>query len=105
MVSPSNSLQGAMVGSQLDIQCTAEITFSGVEPNSVIFMWLGPERISIMNDSRINISPTDTSNNTYTSTLKFSYLMETDEGAYTCRVMILKTTIESTDLELSGLEG
>ena len=42
-----------------------------------------------MNDSRVTITPTTSSGNTYTSSLQFAYMMEGDEGFYDCIVMIL----------------
>ena len=54
--------------------------------------WMGPGGESIANDSRVTISPTTSSGNNYTSSLQFTYLMEGDEGMYTCNVMILNST-------------
>ena len=79
-----------MVGSPQDIQCMVS-TVSGVELNSVMISWMGPGGESITNDSRVTISPTTSSGNNYTSSLQFTYLMEGDEGMYTCNVMILET--------------
>ena len=78
-----------MVGSPQDIQCIVS-TVSGVELSSVMISWMGPGGESITNDSRVTISPTTSSGNNYTSSLQFSYLMEGDEGVYTCNVMILE---------------
>ena len=83
-----------MVGSPQDIQCTVS-TVSGVELSSVMISWMGPGRESITNDSRVTISPTTSSGNNYTSILQFTYLMEGDEGMYTCDVMILETSASS----------
>ena len=80
-----------MVGNSQDIQCTVEVGFEGVELNSVIFNWLGPEGTPITYDSRVTVSPTNSSDNTFVSILRFSYLMENDDGRYTCCVMILST--------------
>ena len=80
-----------MVGSPQDIQCMVS-TVGGVELSSVMISWMGPGGESITNDSRVTISPTTTSSgNNYTSSLQFTYLMEGDEGMYTCNVMILET--------------
>ena len=79
-----------MVGSPQDIQCIVS-TVSGVELSSVMISWMGPGGESITNDSRVTISPTTSSGNNYTSSLQFIYLMEGDEGMYTCNVMILET--------------
>ena len=86
------SIQGAMVGSPQDIQCIVS-TVSGVELSSVMISWMGPGGESVTNDSRVTISPTTSSGNNYTSSLQFTYLMEGDEGMYTCNVMILGTSI------------
>ena len=92
-----------MVGSPQDIQCIVS-TVSGVELSSVMISWMGPGGESIINDSRVTISPTTSSGNNYTSSLQFTYLMEGDEGMYACSVMILKTS-ESQLVELKTLIG
>ena len=84
-----------MVGSPQDIQCIVN-TVSGVELSSVMINWMVPGGESITNDSRVTISPTTSSGNNYTSSLQFTYLMEGDEGMYTCNVMILETTESNT---------
>ena len=87
------------MGSPLVINCTVS-TVSGVESSSVMISWIGPGGGSIMNDSRVTISPTTSSNN-YTSSLLFNYLMEGDEGTYTCNAVILETIVsQSVELEL-----
>ena len=83
-----------MVGSPQDIQFIVGAV-SGVELSSVMISWIGAGGESIINDSRVTISPTTSSGNNYTSSLQFTYLMEGDEGMYTCNVMILDTTISS----------
>ena len=88
-----------MVGSPQDIQCIVS-TVSGVELSSVMISWMGPGGESITNDSRVTISPTTSSGNNFTSSLQFTYLMEGDEGTYTCGVMILDTNTSDT-LELN----
>ena len=80
-----------MVGNPQDIQCIVS-TVSGVELSSVMISWMGPGGESITNDSRVTISPTTSTGNNYTSSLQFTYLMEGDNGTYTCNVMILETT-------------
>ena len=80
-----------MVGSPQDIQCIVS-TVNGVELSSVMISWMGPGGESITNDGRVTISPTTSSGNNYTSSLQFTYLMEGDEGMYTCNVMILETS-------------
>ena len=90
-----------MVGSPQDIQCIVS-TISGVELSSVMISWMGPGGESITNDSRVTISPTTSSGNNYTSSLQFTYLMEGDEGMYTCNVMILETGA-STNINMQTL--
>ena len=89
-ITPSGPIQGAMVGSPQDIQCTVS-TVSGVELSSVMISWMGPGGDTITNDSRVTINPTSGSGSNYTSSLQFVYLMEGDEGIYECNVMILET--------------
>ena len=98
---PSGSIQEAMVGSPQDIQCIVS-TVSGVELSSVMISWMGPGGESITNDSRVTISPTTSSGNNYTGSLQFTYLMEGDEGMYTCRVTILEAS-NLASLELTNL--
>ena len=88
------------MGSPQVINCTMS-TVSGVESSSVMISWIGPGGV-IANDNRVTISPTTSSGNTYTSSLQFSYLMEGDEGTYTCNVMILETN-GSQNVELQSL--
>ena len=89
-----------MVGSPQVINCTVS-TVSGVESSSVMISWTGPGGVSI-NNVRVTIGPTTPSGNTYTSNLQFTYLMEGDEGTYTCNAMILDTS-ESQLVELQAL--
>ena len=92
-LSPSGPIQGAMVGSPQVINCTVSAV-SGVSSSLVIFSWRGPRGGSIVNNSRVTINPTTssgnkfTSSNNFTSSLQFTYLMEGDEGNYTCSVTI-----------------
>ena len=88
-----------MVGSYQVINCTVS-TVSGVESSSVMISWMGPGGV-ITSDSRVIISTTTSSGNTYTSSLQFTYLMEEDEGTHTCNVMILETSgSQSVELQL-----
>ena len=96
-------MQGAMVGSPQVINCTVS-TVSGVQSSLVMISWMGPGGGSVVNDSRVIISPTTSSSNNYTSSLQFTYLMEEDEGMYTCNVMILETN-EAASVNLNILPG
>ena len=101
--SPSGPIQGAMVGSPQDIQCIVS-TISGVSLSSVNISWTQPGGESITNNSRVTISPTTSNGNNYTSSLQFTYLMEGDEGRYTCKVMIVNAR-NSISLQLANLTG
>jgi len=87
---PFGSIADGLVGSPQEIHCTVSVV-SGVELSSVMISWMGPGGNAIANDSRVTISPITSINNDYISTLEFTYLMEGDEGRYTCDVMILET--------------
>jgi len=101
-ISVPGSIQGGFVGNVQTLQCDVS-TISGVNSNSVMISWMGPGGTSITNDnSRVTISPTTSSGNTYTSSLQFTYLMEGDEGTYTCNVMILGTAA-SESVEIQSL--
>ena len=95
------------VGMSVDIVCTVS-TVSGVESSSVFISWTvsggGSGGGPIMNDSRVSISSTTSIGNNYTSSVQFTYLMEGDEGTYTCNVMILETS-ESNSYTLPLLTG
>ena len=98
-ISPSGPMEEAMVGSPQVINCTVS-TVSGVESSSIMISWMGPGENSIIGDSRVTISPTTSSGNNHTSSLQFTYLMERDEGTYTCNVIILESTV-SQSVEMS----
>ena len=88
-----------MVGSPQDIQCIVS-TVSGVESDLVTISWIGP---NLINNSRIIITEPQFGKsplNTYNSTLRFAYLMEGDEGIYTCSVTILETAnLQTVEIE------
>ena len=99
-ISPSGPIQGAMVGSSQNIQCTVSAV-SGVESSSVMISWMGPGGNIDATNGRVSIgSVTDDGNNMYTRSLQFTYLMEGDEGTYTCNVIILETSVsQSVDIQ------
>ena len=103
-ISPSGPIQGAMVGSPQVINCTVS-TVSGVESSSVMISWMGPGGNIDATNGRVSIgSVTAGGNNVYTRSLQFTYLMEGDEGTYTCNVTILETN-GSQSVELQSLIG
>ena len=92
-----------MVGSPLEIHCTMS-TVSGVNLSSVMISWMGPGGDTIRNDSRVTISPTISTRNHFISTLKFSFMMEGDEGIYVCKVDVLESQ-GSDFVEIRNLLG
>ena len=103
-ISPSGPIQGAMVGSRQVINCMVS-TVSGVESSSVMISWMGPGGVITTTNGRVSIeSVTNDGNNMYTRSLQFTYLMEGDEGTYTCNVMIPETS-GSQSVELQSLSG
>ena len=103
-ISPPGPIQGAMVGSPQVINCTVS-TVSGVESSSVMISWLGPGGNIDTTNGRISVGSVTVSGNNYnmyTRSLQFTYLMEGDEGTYTCNVMILETS-GSQSVELQSL--
>ena len=75
------------MGSPQVIDCIVSAV-NGVESR---INWMGP-RGNITNDSRVTISSTTSSGNTFSSSLQFTYLMEGDEGTYSCNVTTLHTS-------------
>ena len=92
-----------MVGSPLVINCTVS-TIGGVESSSVMISWTGPVGESIVNSSRLTISPATFSGNNYTSSLQFTYVIEGDEGTYICNVTVLDTIVTQS-VEIQSLLG
>ena len=97
---PSSPIQNLMVGELQTIECRVD-TIAGV--NSLMINWTGPGG-AISNNTRVTITPPTRSGNTYTSSLQFVYLMEGDEGTYTCNVTILQTRA-SESIELEALSS
>ena len=94
---PSSPIQG-IVGNSLTIECRVNTTVPGV--STVSISWTGPGN-SIINNTRMTITPTTSNGNVFTSNLSFTYLMEeADDGNYTCEWMILTTNgSESVELQ------
>ena len=89
------------MGSPQVINCTVSAV-SGVESSSVLISWMGPGGDPITTDCRVIISQITSSGNIHTSSLQFDYLMEGDEGTYTCNVMILEASgLDSVELSLN----
>ena len=94
-ISLPGTIQGVMVGTPLMIQCTV----SEVESGSVVISWMGPGG-DITSGVRVTIICTGS-----ISTLNFVYLMEGDEGTYTCNVMSSMGISRSEAVEIDTLTG
>ena len=100
IVSSSSPIQGAMVGRSQTIHCIVS-TVSGVELSSVMISWMGPNGNLTTDNSRIIVRPITSSNNNFTSSIHFIYLMEGDEGIYICNVKILEN-IQTSQVEMDN---
>ena len=104
-ISPSDPIQGAMVGSPQVFLCTVN-TVNGVESSLVTISWIGPEGY-LTNNSRITTKMEwmeyqieEHTVKYYSSTLHFNYLMEGDVAIYTCNVAILQTVnFQTTEIK------
>ena len=89
------------MGNPQGIECIVN-TVSGVDLSSVTITWIGPGGNLTTDNNRIIVNPVTSFGNKFTSGLHFIYLMEGDEGMYTCNVMILDV-IKADYVELSNL--
>ena len=103
-ISPSGPIQGAMVGSPQVINCIVAGVIE-VESSSVMIAWMGPNGVDVMNNSgTIFLDLTASNGNTtYTSSLQFAYLIEGDNGTYTCNFMASEISVsQSVELPLTS---
>ena len=84
-----------LLGDSYEIQCRA-CTDEVVNPNNVTVSWTGPNG-TITNDSRLTIIPTVSNGTSHTSTLHFLYLSETDEGEYSCGLVIFEIELNRSN--------
>ena len=99
---PSGPIQGAMVGSPEVINCTIT-EVSGVAPDSGIIIWIGPNGEVINNSRTMIMEAYNSDDNTYTSSLQFTYLMEGDNDTYTCNFMAGEIIVsQSVELPLTS---
>ena len=101
---PSGYLQG-VVGEMQDIICSVTIT-STIDPDSVELTWTNADS-TITADNRVTIVTNVTENPfsfTYTTIIQFAYLMEGDEGNYTCNVEV-DDMMESSSTILENLRS
>lgn len=98
-VMTSGPLQGTIVGDPLIISCTAIFVLN------VSFVWIGPDGQTVTTGAnRVVIPQTTSSDNNHTSSLQFSYLMEGDEGTYTCHGTVMGV-IRSNSATIGDLNG
>ena len=90
------------MGSPQVINCRVT-QISKVEPESGIIIWMGPNGDIARNSSRTMIMDTYNFNdNTYRSNVQFTYLMEGDNGTYTCNFIAREISV-SQSVELQPL--
>ena len=94
VVRPSYSQQG-MIGEATELVCLIAIS-STAQSSLVELTWNFTS-----NDSRVTVIPTtittdDSIGIIYTTVIQFDYLIQGDEGNYTCSVIINKDLTEST---------
>ena len=90
-----NRLQQGIIGEATDLVCLIAISFAE-QSNSIILTWNFTS-----NDNRVTVIPTtittdDSIGIIYTTVIQFAYLMEGDEGNYTCDVTIDEDSGEYT---------
>ena len=102
---PSGFFSGT-IGQMQDLICSVTIT-SAIDPDSVELIWLDSENI-ITSDNRVTVTPTNITSNafsfTYTTVLQFAYLMEGDEGNYTCN-LVADEMLESQTVRLQNFRS
>ena len=89
-----NYLQKGIIGEAHDLVCMIVLSFTA-QAHSVNVTW-----IFTSNDDRVTVIPTtittdDSIGIIYTTVIQFAYLMEGDEGNYTCAVTIDEGSGES----------
>ena len=91
------------MGSPQAIQCIAN-TSTGLNYNLVMFTWIGPGGNTISSGDRLTVNPTTFSGKNFSSSIQLSYLIEGDEGEYTCNVTTFGMTGSAT-VVLEPLNG
>ena len=82
-ISPSGPSTGT-AGETFTLECSADIMTQSDSPSPTFEWFFGPTNTSL--PSGVTVSDVANSGNTYTSTLQFSPLRESDPGIYTCRL-------------------
>ena len=84
------------VGDPHEVQC--EVNNNEVVNTSIT--WIGPNNDTIVTNNRIIVNATISADNNHTSTLRFLYLTEEDQGLYICHVTILNNYTDSKSFKL-----
>ena len=102
------SSESFTIGDPYEIEC-AVYTDLVIHSDLVNFTWIGPNNQTILANNgtiiinnRTNVTTTTSVGNNHTSTLRFLYLTEEDQGLYTCHVTIL-TDDDSESFEVGIL--
>ena len=91
-------VENLTVGYPHEIYCEVD-TDEVVNSDLVNITWIGPDNNTVVNDSRIIVTTTNSFENNHTSTLQFLNLIEDDKGLYTCLVAISGNTVNVSDSE------
>ena len=92
----ASNRQNHKVGNPEDFTCRISGAV-GAELSAVMISWTGSRGV-ITNDNRVTISPITSSGNDFLSILRFEYLMEGEDGTYTCNVIILGTSVTGSTI-------
>ena len=92
---------GKEIGEPVDLVCSVTLS-STVDPSTVELMWN-----FISNDNRVKVMPAtitadDSIGSIYSTVIQFAYLMEGDEGNYTCNLTIQDSVQSNFELKLTG---
>ena len=93
-----NDLQGT-AGEMHELICVVALS-STIDTTAVQLQW-----DFISNDSRITVLPAtvmadDSIGNIYSTVIQFAYLVEEDEGNYTCTLIVENPVMSNFDLEI-----
>ena len=92
------------MGDSHEIQCKV-YTDKVINANIINITWIGPNNDTIVTNNRTTVITATTSADNHTSTLRFRYLTENDEGLYTCHIAILNNYTESGFFELENFSS
>jgi len=99
-ISPPGPIAGALVGDPLIIYCLVNTTET-LDIDLVVFRWTRFGGGAIASNNRVTINPAISSGNNHTNSIQFAYLMEGDDGMYSCDVTILTVSgSQIVELEL-----